>query len=134
MNTSDFTTKDIERFWSKVNRTDDPDSCWEWKGSVTKRGYGQFKVGSRKEGTRANLSIHRVAYCLIFGNIPEKTLICHTCDNRKCANPRHLYLGTYTDNNRDTVRRNRHVSYRGEENKSSKLTISIVKAIRYKYQ
>jgi hypothetical protein len=85
------------RFWKKVDRN--PEGCWVWTASYGSKGYGQFMVDKRPR------SANRVAYLLTHGEIPTQLLICHTCDNRACCRPSHLYPGTHLDNNGDTARR-----------------------------
>lgn len=89
----------LERFWSKVQKTD---SCWLWKGAKNQFGYGFFRLGSRNEVA------HRVSYNWIKGEIPSGLLVLHTCDNPSCVNPDHLFIGTHSDNMRDMYRKKRH--------------------------
>ena len=62
------------------------DGCWEWTGSVGLNGYGQYRNDER------NMLIHRVAYELYVGPIPEWHDVHHRCGNRLCFNPGHLEL------------------------------------------
>jgi len=92
--------KDIERFWSKVNKLCDSE-CWDWTGSLNNSGYGTIGIGNMSIGA------HRIAYELSNKDeIPDGMLILHKCDNRKCCNPSHLYCGTYSQNMIDTMNRN----------------------------
>lgn len=75
--------------------------CWEWTGIISKHGYGQFHFGD------CAANAHRVSYMVFKGPIKEKLLVCHSCDNRKCVNPDHLWLGTTKDNAQDCVKKGR---------------------------
>lgn len=114
------------RIWNYVDRTQDPNVCWEFNGA-RRHGYGTIVTTTGKE-ERA----HRVMYRLTKGDIPKGMLIMHTCDNRPCCNPNHLQLGTYKDNNQDMANKGRcrGVFQGGVKNKNSKLTIEQVNKIR----
>ena len=89
-----------DKFWSKVDKVGE---CWEWQGSMTSTGYGDF----RANGVR--MRAHRMSWTLYYGAKPKK-FICHTCDNPKCVKPDHLFEGTAKDNSQDMVKKGRHSS------------------------
>lgn len=89
-----------DRFWSKVD-IKEPDECWNWGAGCFSHGYGNFWDGS------ARVLAHRFAYIDVKGPIPNGLLVCHKCDNIKCCNPSHLFLGTNADNVRDCARKGR---------------------------
>lgn len=117
----------IHRFWSKVDRLW-PDECWNWKGSFKENGYPQMGVGSKTNGTRTMRMAHRLSWLIKNGELPPGKFVLHECDNKKCVNPNHLYLGTNLDNMRDAAKRNR-ISH-GVRHTHAKLDPAKVRAIR----
>jgi hypothetical protein len=86
-----------------------PTGCWEWQAGISSRGYGAFSIRS------VNYGAHRISYELYVGPIPEGMFVCHKCDNPKCVNPEHLFLGTPDDNMQDKMQKGRHILPLGED-------------------
>ena len=104
----------IDRFNSKYRK--DESGCWIWTASCAGRGYGQIKL----PGQRRQIYAHRLSYLIHKGEDPGKKQICHTCDNPKCVNPDHLFIGTSQDNHDDMKEKKRHTY--GERSATVKLT------------
>ena len=115
-----------ERFWAKVDKRGDND-CWNWVGGLTTHGYGSINKGFWHGG---NVSAPRISWILHYGEIPKGLWVLHKCDNRKCVNPKHLYLGTAADNAKDRVLRGREGNRKGERNGRAKLNWNSVNYIR----
>lgn len=126
-----FTRDDIpnkfrDRFWSRVDRRG-PDDCWEWTEKSPKPGeYGRFLIYA--DGKSTAYLAHRFAYTMAYGYVPDDLLVCHSCDNRRCCNPRHLWVGTDQDNAQDMWSKGR--GQRGENHSYAKLTANQVLEMR----
>lgn len=116
-----------ERFWSKVDKQGEND-CWNWQAQIDLNGRGRFKYNYKPEYAS------RIAWIITNGEIPHPSLhVLHRCDNGKCVNPKHLYLGNHYANMRDMADRHTR-DQRGEKNNHSKLKQEQVDLIREKYK
>lgn len=82
---------------ARTNKT--KSGCWEFSGAISSTGYG--KVGFAGKVWNA----HRLSWFFHNGNIPDGMFVCHNCDNRKCVNPKHLFLGDHIDNMVDMLKK-----------------------------
>lgn len=111
-----------------------PSGCWEWL-SADPGTYGHFTM--RGMGYRNQMNAHRASWILHNGAVPNGLFVLHKCDNKRCVNPEHLFLGTQADNMNDMSRKGR--SYRGvrvrmfgADNPASRLTAEKAFDIRWR--
>ena len=93
----------MKRFFDKIEKCPDT-GCWNWTGALRSKkreSYGALKYLGR------TVDAHKVSWMIHNGEIPDGMYICHVCDNKKCVNPKHLFLGTHSDNMKDAMRKGR---------------------------
>lgn len=117
--------QNIAAFWKRV-KVGTANECWPWLAWIQTNGYGKFCEA------HSNYHLpHRYAYALKHGEIPKGLLVCHKCDNRKCCNPDHLFLGTHKDNTQDSISKGRWLT--GSRSPSAKLTDAQFDEIKRRY-
>lgn len=84
-----LTTAEIERFWSKVDRSGE---CWLWTEAATKDGSGRIKLRGRR------FLAHRVSFSLAGQVLDPSLVLRHTCRNAACVRPEHLEQVSQGDN------------------------------------
>lgn len=72
-----------------------PSACWEFQGHLGVKGHGQMRWEGRLD------YVHRISWRLTHGPIPDGMWVLHRCNNARCGNPEHLYLGSHLDNMAD---------------------------------
>ena len=123
---TNMTQELINHFMKYVPPITDDSKCMEWLGYINPSGYG--KMGFDSKCYRA----HRLAYKIWKGRISKNKEVCHSCDNKKCINPQHLFLGTHSQNMQDMAdkKRNPILLLKGSQKKQSKLKESDIPQIR----
>lgn len=112
--------------WNRVPplqryEVDHESGCWIWRGCIQSHGYGHIQVNKQR------FSAHRYFFLNLRGPVPDGLFLCHKCDNPRCVNPDHIFLGTGKDNANDMVEKGR--SKKGESHVFAKLTNEQVKRI-----
>ena len=106
----------------KDNSSINQKGCWIWSGYCNEDGYAQRKKGG------VTHRMHRVSYYLHNGSIPKGMCVLHSCDTPSCVNPKHLFIGTHSDNMKDMWSKGRHPISHSKH--MARLTVQQVREIK----
>lgn len=109
---------------ARLAKRNPSNGCLEWQGVVDAGGYGCTTFHN------VRMAAHRAAWIEVKGSIPEGLQVLHRCDNPRCIDPSHLFLGTNADNHQDKIRKGRQARNAGTKNGHAKLTPEQIAAIR----
>lgn len=114
----------FSKFLNKISEANEQ-GCWLWIGDTFKFGYGRVRLFNKIRFS------HRIALELFTGQSIGKLLVLHKCDNPRCVNPEHLYLGDHKQNTKDMIDRKRANLrfYPGDNHPCAKLTDAQMKFI-----
>lgn len=98
--------------------------CW----NSTSKSKGTHPI-VRHSALKGTTSIGRASWICFFGPIKNGLDVCHECDNGKCGNPMHLFLGTEEENMQDCLNKGRFS--KGTNHYRAKINPKIAKAIRF---
>lgn len=117
-----------DRVFTKVV-IDNETGCWNYTGTIHTNGYGVISIKNKY------FYVHRIAFTLKIGFLPVEEKVCHTCDNKICINPEHLYKGSQQDNINDREKQKRVRVKLPRENKRFKLlSIEEKEEVRHSYR
>lgn len=114
----------VKRFLSKIKPNGD---CLEWQGYCLKKRWSNYGIITMN---RKQYRVHRFSWLISHGHIPKDSCVLHKCDNQRCVNPDHLFLGSLIDNNLDRDKKGRNKIVYGSKNGLSKLDEISVKYIK----
>lgn len=124
-----YTSEEREKlFWNCIDIKGD-NECWNWNKQSKQDGYGRTSFKGKI------LMAHRIAFEIHNKRpIGDNMILCHSCDNRLCCNPKHLREGTHKDNSDDKFERGRFIFMKGEMNGRAKITNEVANIIRERYK
>lgn len=108
--------------------------CWEWTKTLERDPRNGRPTYGRIRYRGKTYMAHRLSHQFFNGPVPDDMQVCHSCDNQRCINPDHLWLGTQIDNMADMRQKGREVKVRCEHVGLAKLTFEQAQVIRARHK
>lgn len=115
---------DKQKFLDRIE-IDEQTGCHNWTGRISSQGYGLMRLSG------VSYLASRISYTILYGEFPAELCCCHHCDNPKCVNPEHLFLGTHADNMTDKTKKGRGNQPSGERHGSVTKPLSRPRGVKH---
>lgn len=96
--------------------------CLEMFGAH-ERGRSKIRVNGRTINTARALWIE------LYGDLPKDTFVCHHCDNQRCVELSHLFIGSCLENNRDAIYKGRRKYLKSDADRQRILVKSLIRRL-----
>jgi hypothetical protein len=101
MTTHNYKHRTLQTKLAAKTTIDPLSGCHLWEGARNRDGYPRITLQGKTH------ALHRLVWTLKYGPIPPGMALCHRCDEPRCINPDHHFVGTHEANMADRKQKRR---------------------------